>query len=68
MYITIDRQSVHWFDSKGICHTQYPESVVEMTMLYADEAFDELNMVGLSPAQRRKRLPGLSSICSGLWE
>lgn len=43
---------------QGICHTQYPESVVEMTMLYANTAFDELNMDGISPEQREKKIAG----------
>lgn len=41
-----------------ICHTPYPESVVEMTMLYANTAFDELNITGLSPEQREKKIAG----------
>ena len=43
---------------QGICHTQYPESVVEMTMLYANTAFDELNISGFSPGQREKKIAG----------
>ena len=43
---------------QGICHTQYPESVVEMTMLYANTAFDELNMAEISPEQRGKKIAG----------
>lgn len=43
---------------QGICHTQFPESVVEMTMLYANTAFDELNMDGISPEQREKKIAG----------
>ncbi len=43
---------------QGICHTRYPESVVEMTILYANTAFDELNMAGLSPEQREKKIAG----------
>ena len=43
---------------QGICHTQYPESVVEMTMLYANTAFDELNIEGISPEQREKKIAG----------
>lgn len=43
---------------QGICHTQYPESVVEMTMLYANTAFDELNMDSISPEQREKKIAG----------
>ena len=43
---------------QGICHTQYPESVVEMTMLYANTAFDEINIAGLSPKQRESKIAG----------
>lgn len=43
---------------QGICHTQYPESVVEMTMLYANTAFDELNIEGMSSEQRKKKIAG----------
>lgn len=43
---------------QGICHTRYPESVVEMTILYANVAFDELNVAGLSPEQREKKIAG----------
>lgn len=43
---------------QGICHTQYPESMVEMTMLYANTAFDELNISGFSPEQREKKIAG----------
>lgn len=43
---------------QGICHTQYPESVVEMTMLYANTAFDELNIALLTPEQREKKIAG----------
>lgn len=43
---------------QGICHTKYPESVVEMTMLYANTAFDELNIEGMSPEQRQKKIAG----------
>ena len=43
---------------QGICHTRYPESVVEMTILYANTAFDELNVAGLSPAQRERKIAG----------
>ncbi|MFS6559593.1 hypothetical protein VPJ68_29775, partial [Parabacteroides distasonis] len=40
------------------CHTQYPESVVEMTMLYANTAFDELNIEGINPEQKEKKIAG----------
>lgn len=43
---------------QGICHTQYPESVVEMTMLYANTAFDELNIEGISPEKKEKKIAG----------
>ena len=43
---------------QGICHTRYPESVVEMTILYANVAFDELNVARLSPEQREKKIAG----------
>lgn len=43
---------------QGICHTQYPESVVEMTMLYANTSFDELNIADLSPEQRERKMAG----------
>lgn len=43
---------------QGICHTRYPESVVEMTILYANTAFDELNVAGLSPEQRERKIAG----------
>lgn len=43
---------------QGICHTRYPESVVEMTILYANTAFDELNVSGLSPEQQERKIAG----------
>ena len=43
---------------QGICHTRYPESVVEMTILYANTAFDELNVTGLSREQRERKIAG----------
>lgn len=43
---------------QGICHTRYPESVVEMTILYANIAFDELNIAELSPEQRERKISG----------
>lgn len=43
---------------QGICHTRYPESVVEMTILYANVAFDELNVSRLSPEQWEKKIAG----------
>ena len=43
---------------QGICHTRYPESVVEMTILYANTAFDELNIAELSSEQRERKIAG----------
>ena len=43
---------------QGLFHTPYPESAVEMTILYANTAFDELNMAGLSPRQRERKIAG----------
>lgn len=43
---------------QGIFHTRRPESVVEMTVLCANTAFDELNVAGLSPGQRERRIAG----------
>ncbi len=43
---------------QGICHTRYPESVVEMTILYANTAFDTLNVADLSPEQRERKIAG----------
>ncbi|MGN0773683.1 MAG: TetR/AcrR family transcriptional regulator [Candidatus Ventricola sp.] len=43
---------------QGIFSTRYPESVVEMTILYANTAFDELNVAGLSPEQRERKIAG----------
>lgn len=43
---------------QGICITRYPESVVEMTILYANTAFDELNIAGLSPEERERKISG----------
>lgn len=43
---------------QGLCHTKYPESVIEMTMLYANTAFDTLNIEGLSPEQKEKKIAG----------
>ena len=43
---------------QGICNTRYPESVVEMTILYANTAFDELNIAGLSPEERERKISG----------
>ena len=43
---------------QGLFHTRYPESVVEMTILYANTAFDEMNAAGLNPAQRERKISG----------
>lgn len=43
---------------QGIFHTQYPESAVEMTILYANTTFDELNVAGLSPGQQERKIAG----------
>ena len=43
---------------QGIFLTRYPESAVEMTILYANTAFDELNMAGLNPQQRERKIAG----------
>lgn len=43
---------------QGICHTQYPESMVEMIILYANVAFDDLNVAGLTHEQRERKIAG----------
>lgn len=43
---------------QGIFHTPCPESVVEMAILYANTAFDELNVAELSPGQRERKISG----------
>lgn len=43
---------------QGICYTKYPESVIEMTMLYANTAFDEINIEGISPEQKKQKIAG----------
>ena len=43
---------------QGICHTRYPESVVEMSMLYANTALDEVNIADLGPEQSQKKIAG----------
>ena len=43
---------------QGIFHTRYPESVVEMTILYANTAFDELNVTELTRQQRERKIAG----------
>lgn len=43
---------------QGICHTDYPGEVVEITLIYANTAFDELNMEGLSQEKREQKIDG----------
>ena len=43
---------------QGICHKDYPGEVVEMTLIYANTAFDELNMEGLSQEKREQKIDG----------
>lgn len=43
---------------QGICHTDYPGEVVEMTLIYANTVFDELNMEGLSQEKREQKIDG----------
>ena len=43
---------------QGVFHTRYPESVVEMTILYANTAFDELNVAELTHEQRERKIAG----------
>ena len=45
-------------NQQGIFHTQYPEATVEMIILYANVAFDELNLAGLHPEQRERKIAG----------
>lgn len=40
--------------AEGICHTDYPAEVVEMTFLYVNTAFDTLE--GLSEAERQRKM------------
>ncbi len=40
--------------AQGICHTDYPEEVVEMTMLYCNTVFDALTLH--SEEQRNKKI------------
>lgn len=42
----------------GICYTDYPKEVVEMIMLYANTAFDSINMADLDPKEREKKIAG----------
>lgn len=43
---------------QGVFYTRYPESVVEMTILYANTAFDELNVAELTHEQRERKIAG----------
>lgn len=43
-------------NSQGICHTKHPNDAVEMTMLYANTAFDELDMAAMSDEQRQQKM------------
>lgn len=43
---------------QGICHTDYPQEVVEMTMVYANTAFDDLDMADMSREEREKKISG----------
>ena len=45
-------------NQQGIFHTQYPEATVEMIILYANVAFDELNLAGIPPEQRERKIAG----------
>lgn len=40
---------------QGIFPARYPESAVEVTILYANTAFDTVNAAGLRPAQRERK-------------
>lgn len=39
--------------AQGICHTEYPLEVAEMTFLYANVAFDDLTEYGTGDKQRK---------------
>ena len=45
-------------NQQGILHTQYPEATVEMIILYANVAFDDLNLAGLTHEQRQRKIAG----------
>ena len=42
----------------GICRTAYPKETVEMLMLYANTAFDDINMADLSREEQEKKING----------
>lgn len=44
--------------AQGICRTDYPAEVVEMIMLYANTAFDDINMAGLSQEEKERKTAG----------
>jgi len=39
--------------AEGICHTDYPAEVAEMTFLYVNSAFDNLTVLGEAERQRK---------------
>ena len=43
---------------KGICHTDHPAEVVEMTMLYAIVDFDDIDMARLSQEEKTRKIAG----------
>lgn len=43
---------------QGICHTDYPGEVVEMIMLYANTAFDDIDLEKMSHQEREKKIAG----------
>lgn len=45
-------------EREGICHTDYPEEAVEMTMLYANTAFDSIDINDLSQEEKEKKIAG----------
>lgn len=45
-------------NQQGIFHTQYPEATVEMIILYANVAFDDLSLAGLTHEQRQRKIAG----------
>ena len=45
-------------NQQGIFHTQYPEATVEMIILYANVAFDDLNLAGLTHEQQQRKIAG----------
>ena len=45
-------------NQQGIFHTQYPEATVEMIILYANVAFDDLSLAGLTHEQKQRKIAG----------